>query len=144
MYASATGNTPPAFTNMIYSTTAAATNGYVTKGVSLSASLVVFVQDEDTKEIVQSQSIAAEPGNAVTDISSAIQQVVTYPNPASDNIFIDFATDRKLKLLFPFSTLPEIKSVTIRVFILKKVHSILHCLPENLPMDFICYNLMRV
>lgn len=52
--------------------------------------LVVFVQDDDTKQVLQSKVIIAEWPAGISNISSNINGLVVYPNPARDNAVVGF------------------------------------------------------
>lgn len=56
--------------------------------------LIVFVQDSVSKEIIQSQVIKPAPALSIRDIHQ-LSNIICYPNPAKDHVYIGFNTAKK-------------------------------------------------
>jgi hypothetical protein len=54
------------------------------------SNIVVFVQDEATKNIMQSQVIAPSWATDVKDAENNVANVMVYPNPATDRVYVMF------------------------------------------------------
>ena len=60
----------------------------------ISGNLVAFVQDNNTKEIMNSVSIPAQWPTSVNNVSEAISEVSLYPNPAKDFATLSFSLEK--------------------------------------------------
>src|SRR5690606_30523788 len=58
------------------------------------SNLVVFVQDETSKTVLQSKLIEAQWPVSVNELQSGITRTVVFPNPATDYAMVSFQLDK--------------------------------------------------
>jgi hypothetical protein len=106
MYPNANGTTVTSWTAntaQAFTFTDNITVGNVTKGgynfwdAPYNSNLIVFVQDEATKEILQAQAIPATWPTNVKNVAN-VGHVMVYPNPATEKVVVMFALNNASKV----------------------------------------------
>lgn len=86
------------FAKKFTSGTTVTQNSYILWTHPKNTNIVVFVQDDDTKQVLQSKVIEAQWATNVADLNNNISELALYPNPATTNTTAGFTSKENTTL----------------------------------------------